>query len=249
MTKIKQFISVIIFVGLFTLNLNVSAKIEQTSLKIDKDTIVKGYTVTHNNNDLLFAVTPKQVDQEVNVTLKNINIDQHPLPEGKKLISNTYSFDMIGLEYNPIIVSKPSWLALKYNSESVAHKSLFYWDSNKNSWIELPSYADKNSGYVKAITHLPYSKIVILEDVVPKQEYNGIASWYYNGQDMTAAMNQFEMGDMVKVTNKINGKTCVVKIIDRGPFVAGRVIDLSDSAFSAISSLGEGIVDVKVESL
>ncbi|NQU99635.1 MAG: hypothetical protein HQ538_02760 [Parcubacteria group bacterium] len=156
---------------------------------------------------------------------------------------------MIGLEYNPIIVSKPSWLALKYDSESDTKKSLYYWDSNKDSWIELPSYADKNSGYVKAITHLPYSKIVVLEDIVPKVEYNGIASWYYNGQDMTAAMNQFEMGDRVKVTNKVNGKTCIVKIIDRGPFVAGRVIDLSDSAFSAISSLGEGVVDVKVESL
>lgn len=249
MTKRKKLILVIIFLGLFFLNFNASAKNEKTSIKIDKNTIVKGYTVSHNNNDLLFAVTPKQIDQEVNVTLKNINIDQHSLPEGKKLISNTYSFDMIGLEYNPIIVSKPSWLALKYNSENDAKKSLFYWDSNKNSWIELPSYADKNSGYVKAITHLPYSKIVILEDIVPKQEYNGIASWYYNGQDMTAAMNQFEMGDRVKVTNKANGKTCIVKIIDRGPFVAGRVIDLSDSAFSAISSLGEGIVDVKVESL
>jgi len=245
----KKLIAVIIFVGLFSLNLNASAQNEQTSTKIDKDTIVKGYTVSHNNKDILFAVTPKLVDQEVNVTLKNININKHPLPEGKKLISSAYSFDMIGLEYNPIIVSKPSWLALKYDSESDTKKSLYYWDSNKDSWIELPSYADKNSGYVKAITHLPYSKIVVLEDIVPKVEYNGIASWYYNGQDMTAAMNQFEMGDRVKVTNKVNGKTCIVKIIDRGPFVAGRVIDLSDSAFSAISSLGEGVVDVKVESL
>ena len=142
----------------------------------------------------------------MNVTLKNINIDKHPLPEGKKLISNTYSFDMLGLEYNPIIVNKPSWLALKYNSASEACESLYYWDSNKDSWIELPSYADRNSGYVKTITHLPYSEIVILEDIVSKQEYNGIASWYYNRGEMTATMNQFEMGDKVKVTNKGNEK-------------------------------------------
>jgi rare lipoprotein A (peptidoglycan hydrolase) len=156
---------------------------------------------------------------------------------------------MIGLEYNPIIVKKPSWLAIKYNSESKAKKSLYYWDSNKNSWIELPSYADSNCGYVKAITHLPYSKIVVLEDIVPKEEYSGLASWYYNGGEMTAAMNQFEIGDEVKVINKVNGKSCTVKIIDRGPFISGRVIDLSDSAFAAIASLGEGIIDVKVESL
>jgi len=83
---------------------------------------------------------------------------------------------------------------------------LYYWDSNKDSWIELPSYADRNSGYVKTITHLPYSEIVILEDIVSKQEYNGIASWYYNRGEMTAALNQFEMGDKVKVTNKGNEK-------------------------------------------
>ena len=51
-----------------------------------------------------------------------------------------------------------------------------------------------------------YSEIVILEDIVSKQEYNGIASWYYNRGEMTAAMNQFEMGDKVKVTNKGNEK-------------------------------------------
>lgn len=250
MIKIRNliFAITIIFTGLFALCISTDAKTKQTSLKIDKDTIVKGYTVTHNNDDLRFAVTPNQVDQEVSVTLKDISIKKHPLPEGKKLISNTYSFDMLGLQYNPIIVSRPSWLALKYNSESNARKSLYYWDSNKDGWIELPSYADSNSGYVKAITHLPYSKIVILEDIVPKVEYEGIASWYYR-QGMTAAMNQFEMGDKVKVTNVNNGKTCVVEIADRGPFISGRVIDLSDSAFAAIASLGEGVVDVKVESL
>ncbi len=250
MTKIKSllFILTIIFSGLFALCFSIDASSVSTDLRIDKQTIVKGYTVTHNNNDIRFAVTPNQVDQEVQVTLKDINIDKHPLPKGKKIVSNTYSFDMIGLQYNPIIVKKPSWIALKYNSESKARKSLYYWDSNKNGWIELPSYADSNSGYVKAITHLPYSKIVVLEDIVPKEEYEGLASWYYNGQEMTAAMNQFEIGDEVKVTNKDNNKSCIVRIVDRGPFISGRVIDLSDSAFSEIASLGEGLIRVKVES-
>ncbi len=44
-------------------------------------------------------------------------------------------------------------------------------------------------------------------------------------------------------------KTCLVRIIDRGPFISGRMIDLSDSVFLAITSLGEGVIDVKVESL
>lgn len=251
MTKIKSllFILTIIFIGLFALYFSTSAKSVATAIRIDRETIVKGYTVTHNNNDIRFAVTPNQVDQEVHVTLKNIGIDKTTLPEGKKVVSQIYSFDMIGLEYNPIIVSKPSWLAVKYNSDNDNKKSIYYWDSNKDGWIELPSYADKNSGYVKAITHLPYSKILVLEDIKPKEEYEGLASWYYNGEEMTAAMNQFEIGEEVKVTNKDNSKFCKVRIIDRGPFISGRVIDLSDSAFSAIASLSQGLISVKVESL
>lgn len=251
MTKTRNllFILTIIFVSLFFVFYYTSAKENITSIKIDKKTIIKGYTVAHNQNSIRFAVTPNQVDQEVNVTLKNIKINKELLPEGKRIVSQTYSFDMIGLGYNPIIVKKPSWLAVKYNSDNDHKKAIYYWDSNKNGWIELPSYADKNSGYVKAITHLPYSKVVVLEDIVPKEEYEGLASWYYNGQHMTAAMNQFEIGDKVKVTNMSNNKSCVVEIIDRGPFISGRVIDLSDSAFGAIASLGEGIISVKVENL
>ena len=217
-----------------------------TSVRIDKPTIEKGYTVTHKDNDIRFAVTPNQVDQEVNVHLKNFEIDKSKLPEGKNIVSGTYEFDMLGREYNPIIVSKPSWLAVRYNSDNDAEKSIYHWDSNKDSWIKLPSYADKNSGYVKCITHLPYSKIVVLEEEKPKEEHTGAASWYYAGEK-TAAMNIFNIGDKVKVINAANGKSCVVTIDGRGPFVHGRIIDLSNDSFSDIASLSEGVINVRVE--
>jgi len=44
-----------------------------------------------------------------------------------------------------------------------------------------------------------------------------------------------------------NGKTVVVKINDRGPFVKGRILDLSKSAFSSIASTASGIIEVKIE--
>ena len=54
---------------------------------------------------------------------------------------------------------------------------------------------------------------------------------------------------MVRVTNLNNNKTVVVRINDRGPFVKGRVIDLSKKAALEIDMINDGVVPVKVELL
>jgi rare lipoprotein A len=51
------------------------------------------------------------------------------------------------------------------------------------------------------------------------------------------------------VTNKSNGKSVVVRINDRGPFVSGRCLDLTTAAFKVIASLGSGVVSVTYEVL
>lgn len=63
----------------------------------------------------------------------------------------------------------------------------------------------------------------------------------------TAAHRHMPFGSKVKVTNRKNGKSVVVKINDRGPFVRGRVIDLSKSAFSSIGNPAAGLLDVKID--
>ncbi len=63
---------------------------------------------------------------------------------------------------------------------------------------------------------------------------------------MTAAHNTLPFNTKVKVTNKRNGKSVVVRINDRGPFVKGRVIDLSRAAAQAISMTGAGVAPVSI---
>jgi rare lipoprotein A len=89
----------------------------------------------------------------------------------------------------------------------------------------------------------------------------GNASWYgaqFNGRrasngeiydmnKMTAAHRTMAFGTMVKVTNLSNGKSAVVRITDRGPFVDNRIIDLSMAAAKAIESIGPGVVPVRIE--
>jgi rare lipoprotein A len=89
----------------------------------------------------------------------------------------------------------------------------------------------------------------------------GNASWYgvpFNGRrasngeiydmnKLTAAHRTLPFDTMVRVTNLNNGKSTVVRITDRGPFVENRIIDLSQAAARAIESIGPGVVPVRLE--
>ena len=70
-----------------------------------------------------------------------------------------------------------------------------------------------------------------------------------NPNAYTAAHKTLPFGTRVRVTNAANGKSVVVVIRDRGPFVAGRCLDLTPAAFGAIASLSSGVITVKYEVL
>ncbi len=90
--------------------------------------------------------------------------------------------------------------------------------------------------------------------------FRGTASWYgpnfhgkltsngerYNMWAMTAAHKTLPMNTIVKVINRRNGKSTVVRINDRGPFVSNRIIDLSKAAASKIGMIGTGTAPVKL---
>ena len=88
----------------------------------------------------------------------------------------------------------------------------------------------------------------------------GMASYYwqpqrvasggwFNPKAMTAAHKTLPFGTRVRVTNARNGRSVDVTINDRGPYVAGRIIDLSDAAAGAIGMKSAGVAPVKVEVL
>ncbi|MDD5250594.1 MAG: septal ring lytic transglycosylase RlpA family protein [Rhodocyclaceae bacterium] len=112
----------------------------------------------------------------------------------------------------------------------------------------------------------PYS--VLGRDYVPLKagtpyRARGVASWYgrkFNGQKtssgeiydmygMTAAHATLPIPSYARVTNPANGKSVVVRINDRGPFHAGRLIDLSYTAAWKLGYIGNGSTPVEVESI
>lgn len=93
--------------------------------------------------------------------------------------------------------------------------------------------------------------------------YQGKASWYgpqfhgrmtangeiFDSNDLTAAHPNLPFGTKVKVTNLLNGRSVIVRINDRGPFVKGRIIDVSAGAARVLNMLSSGVANVQLEIL
>ena len=97
-----------------------------------------------------------------------------------------------------------------------------------------------------------------------KAEQVGIASHYsvrtnggtvtasgrkLNDNHMIAAHRTLRFGTKIKVTNLKNGKSVVLEIIDRGPYIKGRIIDVSQAAAKSLGFHKQGLTKVKVEKI
>ena len=92
------------------------------------------------------------------------------------------------------------------------------------------------------------------------RSFSGEASWYgpgfhgrltangerYNQNAMTAAHRSLRFGTRVKVTNLNNGRSVILRINDRGPYVKGRVIDVSAAAARSLGMIKTGVAPVRV---
>jgi len=78
---------------------------------------------------------------------------------------------------------------------------------------------------------------------------SGIASYYQNPYygGLIAAHKTLPFGTRVKVLNLDNGRSAIVKIVDRGPFIRGRIIDVSPAAASVLGFRQAGLAHVKIE--
>jgi rare lipoprotein A len=127
-----------------------------------------------------------------------------------------------------------------------------------------------NASPIKEIANLPVRQQISIPKL-PQQvavgavrsTLRGIASFYgydfagnrtasgqrFNPEAMTAAHRSLPFGTQVRVTNTRNGRSVVLRINDRGPFIRGRVIDVSTGAARVLGMMGSGIAPVHIEVL
>jgi rare lipoprotein A len=101
----------------------------------------------------------------------------------------------------------------------------------------------------------------VATDTVRKFKQTGIASWYghqFNGRKtatgerfdmnaMTAAHRSLPLSCFIRVTNKDNGKSVIVKVNDRGPYAGNRILDLSYAAAEQLGIVNKGMGNVTIE--
>ena len=104
--------------------------------------------------------------------------------------------------------------------------------------------------------HTPFARH---DNAAPTQiDTRGVASFYTEGQqtasgekfdthDLTAAHPTLPFGTRLRVTNVATGRSVTVRVNDRGPYVPGRVVDVSYSAADALGMVGSGIAKVKLD--
>ena len=130
----------------------------------------------------------------------------------------------------------------------------------------IPDAVPKNeprSKYGNLAAYRVYGKYYYTMNSSKNYQEKGIASWYgskfhaqrtssgerYNMLSMTAAHKTLPLPTYVQVTNLANGKKVVVKVNDRGPFAANRIIDLSYVAAKKLGMLGHGTAYVDVKAI
>jgi rare lipoprotein A len=134
---------------------------------------------------------------------------------------------------------------------------------SQESGAESETRADERAEEARAEEDEQKLARAVPEDTAPLEVQTGVASWYgppyhnrrgsngeiYNMNDMTAAHLTLPLGSIVRVTNLKTGSTALVRITDRGPFIKGRLIDLSLAAAKKLDVWRAGLAEVKLEVL
>ncbi|MBW3649418.1 MAG: septal ring lytic transglycosylase RlpA family protein, partial [Actinobacteria bacterium] len=81
----------------------------------------------------------------------------------------------------------------------------------------------------------------------PPNRQEGDASYFEAREPDTCAHRTITFGTVVKVTNLANGKSTTCRVNDRGPYIDGRIIDLSPHTFSHLAPLEEGVIRVVIQ--
>jgi rare lipoprotein A len=134
-----------------------------------------------------------------------------------------------------------------------------------SSFMKMPSSAlayapaDEPVGpQLASVTSMPVPDPPHTRPIGPRSTSYGIASFYrhdsrtasgerFDARELTAAHRTLPFGTRLRVTSVKTGKSVTVRVNDRGPYVPGRIVDLSYSAADSIGMVGRGVTKVKVE--
>lgn len=179
-------------------------------------------------------------------TFRPINIVNRA--ESLKIIMESDGIEFSEVVENPFAdVLVTDWFAKYFNEAKI--KQIVYYTMNNtvNPGRELTrsKFAELVYRYLRSKEGAMFGKGSYYADYF---EGRGTSSGEpYMASELTAAHRTLPFGTIVEVTNLANGNQVTVRINDRGPYITGRVIDLSRAAFETIAHPGEGVIYIEYE--
>ncbi len=243
--RVKQRIIATVIAYFFPLAIGAQTTMPlDTSVFLDEVTINKGMTIGSPGGEVVLAVPPKSLSGPGRVQFVFQAIDESTLPEG---------YDHLGWSFlvalgEEIGIIKPLPLLLKIGDTSLS-PVVGRWDDARAQW-ELMSTRVRWK-QKEALVPITQTGIYALF-LNTKRHLRGRATWYPDrlskDSAYAAASNEYPLRTMLKVTNVQTLESVVVKVQSVGPFVKGRILDLTKTAFSKIGyPRKQGVLEVVVE--
>lgn len=183
-----------------------------------------------------------------------INIKANPVDLNARLASaagfgNVIQLFAIGMAAASLAACAQSSVVTKHSELHIASRQAALVNSRRTSFLterrvaatkkHTPFASNKNAAETQVASH-------------------GLASFYTEGtqtasgekfdtHELTAAHRTLPFGTRLRVTNVVTGRSVTVRVNDRGPFVPGRVVDVSYSAAQTLGMVGGGIAKVKLD--
>ncbi|MDD3711790.1 MAG: serine hydrolase [Patescibacteria group bacterium] len=238
---------ILIFIGAQVALAN-NSKNRNINIRLDKETIAKGYTVSSSDDYLKLSLVPGILSEDTRVLIEEIPDQEMMLPWSLEKESAIFQFEF--LNKRAYDNHKPFYIQFSYDNSNNNLKQVFFYDKTCNLWRPLPTWDFPGEKFVRSLIHLPYARIAVFS--YPEILSSGQASWYkYKGGNFTASTD-FPKGSVLRVKNLENNKIVDVVVNDFGPDRSrfpNRVLDLDYEAFKLIANKGDGLINVSIEPL
>lgn len=162
------------------------------------------------------------------------------------------------LDVPPMLVNDMTYIPLRFAGESLGYEII--WNEEFKT---IYAFSNIEEAYIPELTEDSHLQGSIPNDTKIIDSFTGTASWYggkFHGRNtssgevfdqyaLTGAHKTLPFGTFVRVTHTLNNQSVIIKINDRGPHVANRVIDLSMAAAEIIGLKSRGLGETFVEVL
>jgi hypothetical protein len=206
------------------------------TITLGDDIISKGYTI--NQQGVRLAVLPGvlNIASKVKLNFQNGVLD--------------YNFEPLNKTQSVLKANQKLFIELPVEEKTYNDKTIVFWDNNQQDWREMPSFYSYKNQTVRAKSAFHFGKYKVINK---PGIFIGKASWFRDSliskTRWAAASNDYPLGTKARIINLENNKSVEVKLLSTGPFVAGRIIDLTRSAFAEIANPGQGVIKVRVEAI